>query len=106
VWEAYKLKGKPGVLVGSTQGQTLKSATLSKALLKSLIIELGAVLECSREESKQEVETPKAPSAAKRQWSIGGLAGLAGEMEAVDRTTKRRLREDIRETYRRLFSRD
>lgn len=104
MWEAYKLKGNLGVLVSTTQGQALKSAKLSKVQLKDLIIELEAVLKCSREESRQEVESVKPPECAKRPWSVRDLAGLAGEMEALDSTKKRRLREDIQKAHRWLFA--
>lgn len=74
--------------------------------LKSLIIELGAVLECIREENKKESVQVKVEKSGKRPWCAGDLAGLVGDMEAVDRTTKRRLKEDISEAHRRLFSRE
>lgn len=104
-WAAYKRKGKPVALVYITQGQVLKRGTLTKPLLKSLIIELGAVLECIREENRQGSEQVKVEKSGKRPWCVGDLAGLVGDMEAVDRTTKRRLKEDIREAHRWLFSR-
>ena len=48
----------------------------------------------------------KVEKSAKRPWCVGDLAGLVGDMDAVDRTTKRRLKEDIREAHRQLFSRE
>lgn len=42
----------------------------------------------------------------KRQWSAGELEGLVGEIEAVDRVKKQRLREDIREACRKLYSKE
>lgn len=39
----------------------------------------------------------------KRLWSVGELEGLVGEIEAVDRIEKKKLREDIREACRKLY---
>lgn len=101
VWEDYKRTGKPTLLVSTTQAQTLRSDTLPKSLLKSLISEVGRVLKCYIEAGG---EVGKAGNCRKRLWSVGHLAELAGEIEAVDRTTKQVLREGIRRARNMMFA--
>ena len=98
VWEDYKRTGKPATLV-----QTLRADTLSKSLLKGLILEVGVVLKCY---VRAEGEAEKGERRGKRPWSIGELAELGGDIEKVDRPTKRMLRDRVRDACRRLFSKD
>jgi hypothetical protein len=99
IWEAYKRSGKPASLVSPTQAQSLRSDFPSKSLLKCLILEVGTVLKCF-------VQSEGQIGRGKRQWSAGELEGLVGEIEAVDRVKKQRLREDIREACRKLYSKE
>ena len=106
VWDDYKCAGKPTLLVSSTQAQTLRTPSLPKSQLKSLILELGAVFELLKKETKPEMQVPKVDLPAKRPWSISELAGLMQDIDSVDRTTKQKLRDGIQTTRRKLFSRE